>query len=87
MIPPPAGRAGSLAAGPTDPVLVLEREHPRPGELWRYADVRVTVTGVSRDLVTYSEHPFGSRGMSREAMLIFLEVFYRATSSAEALRR
>ena len=66
-----------------DAIAPLERERPCPGELWRHDNVRVIVTLVSRDVVTYSEDRSGGNGLTRETLPIFLEVFHRARGSTE----
>jgi hypothetical protein len=69
-----------------DPALSAGDERPSPGERWRHDAVRVIVTGVSRNVVTFSEDGSGGAGSTREALAIFLEVFHRTRRSGEALR-
>jgi len=69
------------------PAFSREEERPSPGGRWRHDAVRVVVTGVSRNVVTFSEDRSGGAGTTRETLAIFLEVFHRThRSAAEALR-
>ena len=67
-----------------DAIVPLERERPCPGELWRHDNVRVIVTSVIRDIITFSEGRSGGNGLTRETLPIFLEVFHHARGPTEA---
>jgi len=59
-----------LEAHLADAIVPLERERPCPGELWRHDNVRVIVTSVTRDIITFSEGRSGGNGLTRETLPI-----------------